>query len=106
MCLGGELEQRFVERTDFRGTTMRGGKGRVFVVQGQAAQFFAAVGVRRTTIRIVPRRVAAVADFRRGLVPGPAFTSVCIHRFKLKQATFDQMWRTCCCPAPQTSFTS
>ena len=33
-------------------------------------------------------------------------TNVYIHWFKCQQPMFDHTLRTCCCPAPQTSFTS
>ena len=52
---------------------MRGGEQRIFVLQGLAAQGFATIGMRRPALGVVPRRVAAVADFLGRLVPGPAF---------------------------------
>ena len=52
---------------------MRGRERRIFVLESKAAQSFAAVGVGRSSLGVVPRRVVAVADFLRRLVPGPAF---------------------------------
>ena len=52
---------------------MRGVKRRIFVLQGLAAQGFASIGVTRAAVGVVPRGVAAVANFLGRLVPGPAF---------------------------------
>ena len=49
------------------------GKRLIFVVKGLAAESIAPIGVRWAAVGIVPGRVAAVADFGRRLVPGPAF---------------------------------
>ena len=37
------------------------------------SQGFAAIGMGRTSVRVVPRRLAAVAEFAVGAIPGPEF---------------------------------
>ena len=68
---------------------MRGGEQRIFILQSLTAQGFAAVGVRRSPLGIVPWRVAAVADFLAGLCQTQHSTSVRTQRFKLNAATLD-----------------
>ncbi len=66
----------------------------------------ALIGMARATKGVVPRRIFAIADFLDRFVPAQHSISVCTHRFRLNTATFVQMFCTCCCPDPQTSFTS
>ena len=66
-----EAEQLFDEVADFSRQASGTGSGQKFGVEDVAAQGFAAVGVRRASRGIVPRRSTAVAKGGIGFVPGP-----------------------------------
>ncbi len=67
----------------------------------------AAIGVRGTPVGVVPGTRSAVGQFGFTRVSQQHnSTNVYSHWFKCQQPMFDHTLRTCCCPAPQTSFTS
>ena len=73
IILTREAEQLFDEVADFSRQAVGTGSGRKFGAEDVAAQGFAAVGVRRASRGIVPRRSTAVAKGCIGFVPGPQF---------------------------------
>ena len=104
--LSGQCHEAFGRLDDFSGERPRGGDRRVFLAENLLPQGFAAVGVQRTALGVVPRRVAAVDKLPPTFVPRPKFDQRMHPKIQIVHGQVGPDVAHLLLPKPPTSFTS